>query len=135
MKIIRNKYNYTPVIVQQQNSETLSLEAFKLNKIIPSQKGLADSQDTGKDCDIMLGITNPFSWEIPEYHHYNIVKLKGYARFLNVVLGRDGESNAELAMYFDGATGYYTPLPKSNNIQELNKVYQLVQRNKDSISK
>ncbi len=45
LKIVRNKYNYIPVVVQQQNSETLSLEAFKANKIRPTQKGLADSQD------------------------------------------------------------------------------------------
>mgnify|MGYP004492709199 CR=1 FL=1 len=45
MKIVRNKYNYIPVVVQQQNSESLSLEAFKANKIRPTQKGLADSQD------------------------------------------------------------------------------------------
>lgn len=45
LKIVRNKYNYIPVVIQQQNSETLSLEAFKANKIRPTQKGLADSQD------------------------------------------------------------------------------------------
>lgn len=45
LKIARNKYNYIPVVIQQQNSETLSLEAFKANKIRPTQKGLADSQD------------------------------------------------------------------------------------------
>lgn len=45
LKIVRNKYNYIPVVVQQQNSESLSLEAFKANKIRPTQKGLADSQD------------------------------------------------------------------------------------------
>lgn len=45
LKIVRNKYNYIPVVIQQQNSESLSLEAFKANKIRPTQKGLADSQD------------------------------------------------------------------------------------------
>ncbi len=45
LKIVRNKYNYIPVVVQQQNSENNSLEAFKANKIRPTQKGLADSQD------------------------------------------------------------------------------------------
>ena len=135
LKIVRNKYNYIPVVVQQQNSETLSLEAFKANKIRPTQKGLADSQDPGKDCDVMLGITNPFSFELKEYLKYDITKLKSCARFLEVVLGRDGESNAILGMYFDGATGYYAPLPKYDNITELNKVYQLIRRNQESISK
>ncbi len=135
LKIVRNKYNYIPVVVQQQNSESLSLEAFKANKIRPTQKGLADSQDPGKDCDVMLGITSPFSWELKEYLKYDITKLRGYCKFLEIVLGRDGESNAILGMYFDGATGYYAPLPKYDNIAELNRVYQLIQRNQESTSK
>lgn len=135
LKIVRNKYNYIPVVVQQQNSESLSLEAFKANKIRPTQKGLADSQDPGKDCDVMLGITSPFSWELKEYLKYDITKLRGYCRFLEIVLGRDGESNAILGMYFDGATGFYAPLPKYDNISELNRVYQLIQRNQESTSK
>jgi hypothetical protein len=135
LKIVRNKYNYIPVVVQQQNSESLSLEAFKANKIRPTQKGLADSQDPGKDCDVMLGITSPFSWELKEYLKYDITKLRGYCKFLEIVLGRDGESNAILGMYFDGATGFYAPLPKYDNISELNRVYQLIQRNQESTSK
>lgn len=134
-KIVRNHYNYSPVVVQQQNSETISLEAFKANKIRPTQKGLADSQDTGKDCDIFLGITNPFSFEMKEYLKYDITKLRGYARFLEVVLGRDGESNAILGMYFDGATNFYAPLPKYDNVTELSKVYQLIRTNQESVSK
>lgn len=135
LKIVRNKYNYIPVVIQQQNSETLSLEAFKANKIRPTQKGLADSQDPGKDCDVMLGITNPYSFELKEYLKYDITKLRSSARFLEVVLGRDGESNAVLGMYFDGAVGFYAPLPRYDNIAELNKVYQLIQRNQESSSK
>lgn len=135
MKIIRNKYNYIPVVVQQQNSTTNNLEAFKASKIRPTQSGCADSTDPPKDCDVMLGITNPFSFELPQYLGYDISKLKDSARFLEVVLGRDGESNAILPMYFDGAVGYYAPLPKSTNTAELNKVYQLIEKNKDSISK
>lgn len=132
MKIVRNKYQYIPVMVQQQNSETISLEAFKAGKIRPTQKGCKDSQQPAQDCDIMLGITNPFSFELENYLKYDITKLKSSARFLEVVLGRDGESNAVLGMYFDGATGFYAALPKANDITELNKVYQLIQRNHDN---
>ena len=133
--IIRDRFNYIPINVQQQNSETLSLDAYKANKIRPTQKGLLDSQDCARDCNVFLGITNPFSFELPEYLHYNIVKLKDCARFLEVVLGRDGISNSILPMYFDGAVGYYAPLPNYNNIAELNKVYKLVEQNRESISK
>lgn len=133
--MFRNHYNYIPVVIQQQNSETISLDAFKTNKIAPTLAGLADSKNTGKDTSLMLGITNPFAFELPEYKHYDISKLKGYARFLEVVLNREGESNGMLALYFDGATNYFTPLPQYLNIQELNKVYNLVKRNMETTPK
>lgn len=83
----------------------------------------------------MLGITNPYAFELPEYRHYNIARLKGYARFLEIVLNREGESNGMLALYFDGATNYFAPLPAYNNLSELNKVYKLVERNMGISSK
>lgn len=83
----------------------------------------------------MLGITSPYAFELKEDRKYDITKLKGYIKFLDVVLGRDGESNAFIGLYFDGATGFYAPLPKYDNLPELNKVYQLIQKNQESVSK
>lgn len=133
--VFRNHYNYIPILIQQQGSDTISLDAFKANKIEPSLSGLADSKNPGKDCSMMIGITNPFAFNLPEYKHYDITKLKGYARFITIPLNREGESNGMLATYFDGATNYFCPLPKYDNIAELNKVYKLVERNMESISK
>lgn len=113
-------------MVAQQNSETISLEAFKANKIRPTLAGIADSKNVGKDCSVMLGITNPFAFELPDYLKYDITKLRGYARFLEVVLNREGESNGVLAMYFDGATNYFAPLPAASDINNLQKVYNLI---------
>lgn len=131
--IVRNKYNYTPVLLQQQNSETLSLDAYKSNKIRPTLNGTADSKDPAKACSMMLGITNPYSFELPKYPNsttgYDITKLKGYARFLEVVLNREGESNGMLGLYFDGATNYFAPLPAPSNLAELEKLYKLVEKN------
>ena len=133
--VFRNHFNYTPVMVQQQNDNTISLEAFKANKIRPNLSGLADSKNTGKDCSVMIGITNPYAFEMPQYLRYDITKLRGYARFMEIVLNREGESNGVLGLYFDGATNYFAPLPRYDQLAELNKVYQLIQRNQESTSK
>lgn len=127
--IFRNHYNYIPIMVAQQNSETISLDAFKANKIRPTLAGIADSKNVGKDCSVMLGITNPFAFELPEYLKYDIKRLKGYARFLEVVLNREGESNGVLALYFDGATNYFAPLPSAKDETNLQKVYSLIKAN------
>lgn len=130
MKIVRNHYSYIPVVVQQQNSDTLSLDAVKNNRVSPTQKGLRDSQTPGLDCDLMIGITNPFGFQLLKYPNsntgYDINKLRDSARFVDIVLSRDGPSNATWPLYFDGAVGYYAPLPSSVNISELNKVYELI---------
>jgi hypothetical protein len=45
----RDKFHYTPVLIQQQNIDTISLDAFKQKKIMPTLAGLADTKNTGKD--------------------------------------------------------------------------------------
>jgi hypothetical protein len=142
--IFRNHYNYTPVLIQQQNMDTISLDAYKSNKIRPTLAGLADSKDPGKATSVMLGITNPFAFEIPYYpfpndeknpNNYLIRNLRGYFRFLEVVLNREGESNGTLALYFDGAVNFFTPLPHPTDKANLEKVYQLVKKNMGLIPK
>ena len=65
--VLRNRYNFIPVLVQQQSTETFDLEAFKNNKIRPTVSGLADGKYTARDASVFLGITNPFSHELPSY--------------------------------------------------------------------
>jgi len=82
---------------------------------------------------MMLGITNPYSFELPKYPNsqtgYDITRLRGYARFLEVVLNREGESNGMIGLYFDGATNFFVPLPPPSDTVSLNKVYALVAAN------
>ena len=135
MMIIRNNYHYIPVCVQQQGTETGNLEAYKSNKIRPTMAGLSDSKYTSKDCSIMFGITNPFAFELPEYLGYDISKLKGHARFLEIVLNREGESNDITPLYFDGATNYFAELPPPKDTVSMQKVYDLIARLKLPTSK
>lgn len=127
MMILRNNFHYIPVLVQQQSTETTNLDAFKSNKIRPTMAGLSDSKYTAKDCNMMFGITNPFSYEIPEYLGYNITKLRGNARFLEVVLNRDGESNDVVPLFFDGATNFFSELPSFKDVNAMNKVISYIQ--------
>lgn len=122
MMILRNKYHYIPVVVQQQSTETSNLEAFKNNKIRPTMAGLSDCKYTGKDCTVMLGITSPYTHELPQYLGYDITKFKNYIRFLEIVLNREGESNNVVGLYFDGATNYFKELPLPDDREGLTKV-------------
>ena len=127
---LRNRYNYIPVIIQQQGQETTNLEAFKANKIRPTISGLSDSKYTAKDCNVMLGLTSPYMHELPEYCGYDIQKLKGNARFLEVVINRDGQSNGIIGLYFDGACNFYAELPLPNDKTGLDAIYKVIENNR-----
>lgn len=126
MVTLRNRYNYTPIVVQQQNIETIGLDAFKANKIRPTLAGLADSKNTGKDCTVMLGITNPYAFEIPTWDKYDITRLRDSARFLEIVLNREGQSNCRVGLYFNGASNYFEELPPPNDKEKLNAIYNRI---------
>lgn len=125
---LRNRYGYIPVIIQQQSTETQNLDAFKNNKIRPTVAGLADCKYTARDCNVMLGLSNPYAFEIPKYQGYDIMKMRNNIRFLEVVVNRNGNSNGMIALYFDGAVNFFAEMPAYDNEHALNSVYNLLRR-------
>ena len=133
--IFRNRYNYIPVVVQQQSLETTNLDAFKQNKIRPTMAGLSDSKYTGKDCNLLLGITNPYTFELPEYQGYDITKFKGNIRFMEIVLNRDGQSNGICPLFFDGATNFFSELPLPSDREMINNIYTYLNNIRNKVNK
>lgn len=127
--ILRNNYSAIPILVQQQNSETTNLDAFKASKIRPTKDGLKDSKRTGEDCTVLLGITNPHSFELPNYLGYDIKTLGGAFRVLEVVLARKGKANGLCPLYFNGAINEYKELPRPDDVENITKVYQYIKNN------
>lgn len=126
---LRDRYRYIPVNVQQQSTETLDKEAFKLNRIRPTPSGLADCKDTRYDCNVMIGLTNPFAMDVKSYLGYDITRLKDHQRFVEIMLSRDGTANSVKAMYFDGAVSFFAELknPTSPDFATfINQVYALI---------
>lgn len=126
--ILRNRYKYIPVAVQQQNIESIGIEAFKVDKIRPTLAGLADSKNPGKDCTVMLGITNPYGAGKETSLGYDIKKFKGTFRCLETVLNRKGQSNSICPLYFKGSVNYYKELPLPDNTEEMTKVYNSLKK-------
>ena len=133
---LRNKFNYIPVVIQQQSQENQSNEAVKLGRLRPSVSGLSDSKYTSRDADMMLGLFNPYSYELDSYLGYDIKQLKGNARFLEVVVNRHGTSNGICPLMFLGEVCYFKELPLPNDVININKVYnRLEELKKNTIQK
>lgn len=124
--VLRNRFHYIPVVVQQQSTETQSLEAFKNNKIRPTIVGLSDSKYPARDCNVLFGLTNPFAFDMPQYLNYDITRLRSFARFMEVIVNRNGQSNGLCPLYFDGAINKFRELPKPGTI-ELTNLYNEVE--------
>lgn len=88
-KYLRNRYHYSPVVIQQQAFDQEGNEAFKIGKVRPSVAGLGDSKYTSRDSNVVLGLFSPFRFGLKDYEKYNIIKFRDNIRFLEVIVNRD----------------------------------------------
>lgn len=130
---LRDRYNQSPIVIQQQNTDNESVESIRFNRSRPTTAGLGDSKYTSHDANIVLGIYSPFRFGIDTYlvdEHgigYDIKKLKDHFRTIEVLVNRDGELGGIIGMFFDGATCTWSELPKPGSISEMQRVYQYTQ--------
>lgn len=126
-KYLRNRYHYSPVIIQQQAFESEGNEAFKLGRVRPSVAGLGDSKYTSRDSNVVLGLFSPFRFALRDYEGYDITKFKDNIRFLEMIANRDGEMGGLCPLFFDGAVCDFKELPLPNNKTELDKIYRYLE--------
>lgn len=124
--LLRNRYKFSPVAIQQQAFAGESLDAFKENKLRPTIANLADSKYPSRDANVVLGLFSPFKYELPEYQHYDITKLKDNVRFLEVLVNRGGSPGGLVALYFDGAVNYFNELPRPEEKEALKQIYDFL---------
>lgn len=125
---LRNKYNYIPVVIQQQASSQESVENMKHNRLKPTLDGLGDCKLTQRDANVVLGLFSPFRHEIPTYYNYDITKFKDNIRFLEVLASREGGGGTICPLYFDGAVNYFKELPKPDNTTIMAGVYKILDK-------
>ena len=123
-KYLRNRYHYSPVVIQQQAFDGENNDSFKLGKVRPSVAGLGDSKYTSRDANVVLGLFSPYRFGIPEYKGYDITKFKDNIRFLEVCVSRDGEMGGICPLFFDGAVCNFQELPKPTDRGSLQEVYK-----------
>ena len=122
-KYLRNRYHFSPILIQQQAFESEGNEAFKMGRVRPSVAGLGDSKYVSRDADIVLGLFSPFRFGMTDYLGYDITILKDRLRFLEVIVNRNGEMGGILPLWFDGAVCDFRELPKSDDKTALAQIY------------
>lgn len=120
---LRDRYGYSPIVIQQQNTDNESIESVKLDRVRPTTAGLGDSKYTSHDANIVLGVFSPFRFGLKEYLGYPIDRLKDHFRTLEVLVSRDGELGGIIGLFFDGATCTWAEMPKPNDTAGMGQVY------------
>lgn len=134
VKYLRNRYRYTIAWIQQQAMESEGLEAIKQKRMMPTVATLGDTKYTARDANLVLSIFDPSRFGLPSWMGYKIndvdqMGLQGYARFVKVERGRDGEQGGVCPLFFDGAVCNFEELPPPDNINEITKYYTRVKTN------
>jgi hypothetical protein len=125
---LRNKFNYIPVMIQQQASSQESVENMKHGRLKPTLDGLGDCKLTQRDANVILGLFSPFRHEIKSYHKYDVTFFKDNIRFLEVLGGREGGGGTVCPLYFDGAVNFFKELPRSDDAAKLSQVYERIRK-------
>lgn len=133
-KYLRNRYGYSPVVIQQQAFDQESNEAFKLGRMRPTANGAGDSKYTMRDANVALGLYSPFRFKQEICEGYDIKKLRDNFRILEVLINRDGEMGGLCPLFFDGAICQFSELPLPNS-SEIQKVYKYVENLRKKPSK
>lgn len=126
-KYLRNRYHYSPIVIQQQAFDQESNESLRSGRMRPSVAGLGDSKYISRDANIVLGLFSPFRFSISEYLGYDIKIFRDNIRFLEVIVNRDGEMGGICPLLFQGDVCDFKELPAPDS-HELGKVYSFLNK-------
>ena len=93
-------------------------------KLEPSLDGLGDNKTIARDVNIALGLFAPDRYKITEHNGYNVIRFRDKYRSMNIMKSRDGIANKKLPLFFNGAVDFFKELPKSDNMEDIERVYE-----------
>jgi hypothetical protein len=129
--VMRDKWKYIPVIVQQQSADS-SRAQFNyrgdtiIDKIRPDSEGLADSKYTSRDVDLMISLFYPKRYNIEKYEDIDLTRIGDSHREFMINLNRNGISNASIQLFFLGSSSYFEEFPRGINEFDYNRYEQII---------
>lgn len=117
---LRNKCNLSACYLVQANRGLGDIERLKMdgNNLSIRQGDIKDSSNPAQDSDAIIGIIDPWKYNLHTYRNYDISRLRGRQRFINLCKNRDGESEKSLGLFFAGECGFFRELPRPDEITE-----------------
>lgn len=124
---IRNICGWSPIVLQQFNQTLNSTDRqkFKGVDLSPQQNDFKDSGNPYQDCDIGMGIFNPWKLDMKESMGYSLSIFKSCFRMIKVIKNRIGYDNTSVGTLFDPKSENFIELPDPNEMtRELYEEYR-----------
>lgn len=119
MIILRNKCNFTPIIIQQLNRAGNDPVRIRTGKMEPMLSDFKDSGNTVNDCNVCLSLFSPVRYEMETHRKYKILDGLGPRyRSLSILKNRDGEADKTVGLQFIGEVGHFQELPKASLMKD-----------------
>lgn len=129
---LRKQLKYIVVLVQHQAQAQEGIENIKLDRMKPTTDGLADCKTTSRDANMVIGLYNPYKYGKKDYEHYDMLKLRNYVRFMEVLEDRDYGCNGSICpLFFNGASSDFQELPLPTDLNKLRDVYDYINHLED----
>ena len=127
----RDKFGFIPVVVQQLAADKERVDSNFQGKTIedklePTLDSLGDNKTIARDVNVALGLFDPARYKIDNHNGYDITRLKDRYRSMNIMKSRDGIANKKLPLFFNGAVDFFKEMPRTDNIDGMNRVFAYV---------
>jgi len=127
----RNICNFSPVLVSQFNRDLGKIDRLRFSgeQLTPTLEDFKDTGGPSEDSTLTIGLFNPTKYRHLERHlGYDLNALgKGY-RSIHVLANRNGIADVSVSVILEGKTGRFIELPRPDEQDALNKVYEYVER-------
>jgi len=119
MGIIRDKFGFFIVDISQFNRSIGSVDRMKTKAVSPEPDDFKGSGDMYENCDLALGLFNPYKFKINDFLDYDIPKFvapNGENRFRSVSIIKNsyGADDLIIGLNFLGENGNFRELPGSD---------------------
>lgn len=131
---IRNKFGFSPILIQQFNTEMQTVERRKFSQaaFAPQRSDFGDSRFSFRDADIAIGMIKPALFDLKSYYGYPIfaggdqtmgLEDNFVATFL--MKNRYGKANKMMPLFMNGISKRFFDLPLDPNSFELEEFAEL----------
>jgi len=116
MTSIRDRYGFIIVDISQFNRSLGNIERMKTKAVSPEPDDFKSSGDPYENCDVCIGLFNPYKLKIKDFLGYNIDKMvssKGENRFRSVSIIKNtyGADDIIVGLNFLGENGNFREMP------------------------